>query len=142
MDAEEEKVQEIYTLINDKLKEVIRKQLAKHREEVSRDFLIEAAKVMISSMPFDPVRAADRAIRDLTYDDAEDNDDEDADDEMIKEELMPLITPMSKKRHIVFDNYDCAVCGSRMRLRSKARHERTLKHKQATEVWTTRFEMQ
>jgi hypothetical protein len=136
MEAEEEKVQEIYTLMNDKLKEVIRKHLVNHKEEVNREFMIEAAKILVSGLHFDPVQAAERALRGSKYDDAEYNDDEDADDE-----LMPLLAPMSKKKHIVFDNYDCAVCGSRMRLRSKARHERTLKHKQATEVWTTRFEM-
>ena len=144
MDAEEENLQEIYTLINDKMKEVIRKQLAKNREEVSRDFMIEAAKILVSNLHFDPVEVADYAMNDLTYDDAEynDNEDDEADDELSKEDLTPLLKPWSRKKHVVFDNYDCAVCGSRIRFKSKAGHERTVKHKQAQEIWLTRFEMQ
>ena len=76
-------------MTNDKLKHAIRKQLAKNREAVSRHFKIEAAKILVSNLHFDPVEVADYAMNDLTYDDAEynDNEDDQADDELSKEDL-------------------------------------------------------
>ncbi len=56
------------------------------------------------------------------------------------EEGKLVATPV-KKHHLVFDFYDCPVCGSKITLASKHRHEKTKKHKQAQEVWFNRFDM-
>jgi len=37
--------------------------------------------------------------------------------------------------------HDCSVCGSKITRASKSRHEKTRKHKQAEEIWFSRFEM-
>jgi hypothetical protein len=44
-------------------------------------------------------------------------------------------------KYQIADLHDCSICGSKMTRASKSRHEKTKKHRQAKEVWFSRFEM-
>ena len=114
MEAQNPKLREKYQKINNELKEV-----SNRLTNVIKDIIIT------------------QVIENESYDDAEYDDD---DDDVINE-IGPIATTETKKKHVILDNYDCPVCGSKIRLRSKARHEKTMKHKQADEVWMTRFVM-
>jgi hypothetical protein len=41
----------------------------------------------------------------------------------------------------LFETVPCNVCGAQIQIASKARHQRTIKHKQAEYLWFDRFEI-
>ena len=112
-----------------KMKELLIKKIMEEKKDLARKFMVAVAKAL------DP-ELGDRAEELVDEVLAEDGGDSWG----TTAHEIPVTVHVVKK-HAFFDFYDCPVCGSKMNLKSKARHEKTLKHKQAQDVWETRFDM-
>ena len=111
------------------MKELLIKKIMEEKKDLARKFMVAVAKAL------DP-ELGDRAEELVDEVLAEDGDDSWG----TTAHKIPVTVHVVKK-HAFFDFYDCPVCGSKINLKSKARHENTLKHKQAHDVWETRFDM-
>ena len=127
MADEEANAPEVNTQINQKLKEILHRRIVQQKKEFAREFMLAVTQVMTPDL--EPKEA--EALVDKVMDEDDDWNPEN----------IPMSATIGKHRSF-FYYYDCPICGSKISVRSKARHQRTIKHRQAEEVWQTRFEME
>ena len=126
MAAEEANATEMSTQICKKMKDILHGKIVQQKKEFAREFMLAVTQVMTPDLePKEAEALVDKVM--------------DQDDDWNPENI-PMSATIGRCKNL-FYNYDCPICGSKIRYRSKARHERTIKHRQAEEVWQTRFEM-
>ena len=112
-----------------KMKELLIQKILAEKREIARKFMVAVAKAL------DPeLEEAGRAEEIVDQVLAEDDSD-------VGVSSPPPLQVHVVRRHALWDLYDCPVCGSKITLKSKTRHQKTTKHRQAEDVWQTRFEM-
>ena len=117
-----------------KMKELLIQKIIAEKRDIARRFMVAVAKALDPELE-EGGRAEEIVDQVLAEDDAGGE----------RQELGVMESPPLQvhvvRRHALWDLYDCPVCGSKITLKSKTRHQKTTKHRQAEDVWQTRFEM-
>ena len=113
-----------------KMKELLIQKIMAEKRDIARRFMVAVAKALDPELE-EGGRAEEIVDQVLA---------EDTENQSGVMESPPLQVHVVR-RHALWDLYDCPVCGSKITLKSKTRHQKTTKHRQAEDVWQTRFEM-
>ena len=113
-----------------KMKELLIQKIMAEKRDIARRFMVAVAKALGPELE-EGGRAEEIVDQVLAEDDTENPSGV----------MDPPLQVHVVRKHALWDLYDCPVCGSKITLKSKTRHQKTTKHRQAEDVWQTRFEM-